>query len=107
MQLRKVQNSTGSSAYTLMFNRNVRIRIDLIRAPQPATRPTRSHQAKRKFQEGDHVQIRDYSDHKLKWVFGVVKKKEGILHYTILLNNGTTCRRHVDQIRATKFRGED
>ena len=107
MQLRKVQNSTGSSAYTLMFNRNVRTRIDLIRAPQPTTRPTRSHQAKRKFQEGDHVQIRDYSDNKLKWVFGVVKKKEGILHYTILLNNGTTCRRHVDQIRATKFRGED
>lgn len=106
MQLRKVPNAEGMSPYMLMLGRDVRTRLDILMKPAVSLVPeNKSYKVSRSFHEGDRVQVRNYT-RESKWKFGNVKRKEGAVHYWILLDDGRLWRRHVDQMRPTHYGGE-
>ncbi len=108
VQLRRTPNSSGKSAYELMFSRP--IRTSLTRMLERKTRheePLERDMPSRNFIIGDAVQARDYSPRGEKWQFGNVIKKDGRLHYMLKMENGNIWRRHVDQLLPTNFRGEN
>jgi hypothetical protein len=105
MQLRKVPNAEGMSPYMLMLGRDVRTRLDILMKPAVSLVPeNKSYKVSRSFHEGDRVQVRNYT-RESKWKFGNVKRKEGAVHYWILLDDGRLWRRHVDQMRPTHYGG--
>lgn len=102
MQLRQVVNSTGHSAYELMFNRQIRTHISLIlphlESPSSCNTQTPKPDLRREFKVGQRVQVRDYRNTKQKWNFGIILKREGDVNYQIQLDDGTICRRHINQM---------
>lgn len=107
MQLRKVPNAEGMSPYMLMLGRDVKTRLDnLMRPKVPVVTQNRSREVSRSFEEGDRVQVRNYT-RECKWKFGNVQRKEGAVHYWISMDDGRVWRRHVDQMRASHYGGED
>ncbi|XP_054279176.1 uncharacterized protein K02A2.6-like [Macrosteles quadrilineatus] len=109
MSLRNATNATGSSAYELMFGRRIRTRLDLMKKPQDHTgMPDECTKIKREFRAGDRVQVRKRNFGKDgKWKFGNVRRREGLIHYQIEMDNGQVWRRHINHIRPCKFEGED
>ncbi|KAL1446934.1 hypothetical protein WDU94_009845 [Cyamophila willieti] len=106
MQLRKVKNSEGESPYTMMFGRDPRTRLDAIMKPvQEKTENMTTTYHGRCFNVNDRVQVRNYTNNK-KWEFGTVKKREGLMHYVVTLDDGREWRRHVDQVRLTHYRAD-
>ncbi|XP_054272605.1 uncharacterized protein K02A2.6-like [Macrosteles quadrilineatus] len=107
MSLRNATNATGSSAYELMFGRRIRTRLDLMKKPQDHTEmPDGCTKIKREFRVGDRVQMRNFGKDG-KWKFGNVRRREGLVHYQIEMDNGQVWRRHINHIRPCKFEGED
>ncbi|XP_054263322.1 uncharacterized protein K02A2.6-like [Macrosteles quadrilineatus] len=107
MSLRNATNATGSSAYELMFGRRIRTRLDLMKRPQDHTEmPDGCTKIKREFRVGDRVQVRNFGKDG-KWKFGNIRRREGLVHYQIEMDNGQVWRRHINHIRPCKFEGED
>lgn len=107
MQLRKVPNSEAQSPYMMMLGRDPRTRLDTIFKPTPKIQPKSDEPfTGREFEVGTRVQARNYA-RDAKWKFGVIKRKEGKLHYWIKLDDGREWRRHVDQIRKSLFGGDN
>uniref|UniRef100_A0A8D9A1K9 Uncharacterized protein K02A2.6 n=2 Tax=Cacopsylla melanoneura TaxID=428564 RepID=A0A8D9A1K9_9HEMI len=106
MQLREAENSEGESPYTLMFGRYLRTRLDALMKPvQEKTETVTTPYKGNCFNVDDRVQVRNYTNNK-KWEFGTEKKREGLMHYVVTLDDGREWRRHVDQVRLTHYRAD-
>ncbi|XP_054279908.1 uncharacterized protein K02A2.6-like [Macrosteles quadrilineatus] len=99
MQLRQSPNSTGTSAYHLMFGRSVRTNLAII---VPTLEPNKYQKKgvqvgiKRNFKVGDKVQAREYVNGSSKWYLGHITQKQGHVMNVVQLEDGL--RRHVDQL---------
>lgn len=102
LQYRKTpHSSTGVSPAYMMFGRDIRSRLDILR-PEEITmlpKPQLHINKTRELQVGERVACRD-NIHEDKWVFGNVKERLEQLHYIIQLDNANTWKRHIDQIRS-------
>ncbi|KMQ83741.1 hypothetical protein RF55_19218 [Lasius niger] len=83
-----------------MFNRKIRVRLDLIKPSKPKSNYNRVNSEKTTvdFKNKQRIAARNYSGTK-KWLFGRVIKRTGKLHYEIALDDGRIWRRHVNQLR--------
>lgn len=90
----------GKSPAELYLGRKIRTRLDAM-LPQ---RNTSKHRPivplHRHLRVGDRIQARWYHDNKPGWKFGKVLQKLGRLHYQVVLDNGFTLKRHIDQLRS-------
>ena len=102
------QTTTGETPAQLRWSRTLRTQIDLLK-PNVATRVDAA-QARQKSQHdqhsrsrplcvGDEVQARNYSGNR-KWIAGTIVKQTGPVSAQVELENGTTVRRHHDQLLA-------
>lgn len=90
-------SSTGFSPAKLMFGREIRSRLDLIKPEKEKGSIRKSKYDIRELQIGIRVAARDYFYE--KWKFGTVIKRIGLLHYMIELDDGRHWKRHIDQLR--------
>ncbi|KAI4895080.1 hypothetical protein NFI96_006531, partial [Prochilodus magdalenae] len=99
--------TTGVSPAELLMSRNLRSTFDLLipdlqtktRSKQLKQKKTQDGQTKlRHFTRGDEVLARNYECDP-KWIPAVVKDCTGPLPYSVVLGNGHTWKRHVDQLR--------
>lgn len=101
IQYRKMPNATtGVSPAELMFKRNIRTRIDLVKrdlTSEIGEKQLPNEKSERRFEVDDQVQYRTYGDKARKWKYGTITNKTGDLHYEVI-NNGRTQRRHLDQL---------
>lgn len=93
------QMSTGMSPAELLMGRRLRTRLDRIhpdtsiqKKVDPPNKPART------FDIGSKVYARDYTV-RGKWISATVSQITGPLSYVVRLNDGSTMRRHVDQLR--------
>lgn len=96
-------SATGEVPCKLLFNYNIRNRLDLLKPKQKTrndigTENARSNET-RVFCEGERVAARNYNDKNIKWKFGQIQKSLGNVHYEIKLDNNQVWKRHVNQIR--------
>ena len=102
------QATTGESPAQLRWGRNLRSHLDLLRpsvgnrvivaqARQKSNHDKSSRP--RQFAAGDTVQVRNYSGDR-KWQPGLVIQETGPVSATVKLEDGTTARRHHDQLLA-------
>lgn len=97
--------TTGVEPAVALLGRRLRNRLDAMR-PNTAEivhevqskQIGRSGGVVRTFEVGDKILTRGYSTKDSKWVEGDVIEKAGPVSYKILLNKGSVCRRHTDQI---------
>lgn len=91
---------TGVSPAKLMFNRDIRSKLDLMKSNMSKKKDIKYNENKRirEFQIKQRVEARNYGGSKL-WLFGKIAERTGRLHYKITLDDGRTWLRHVDQIR--------
>lgn len=100
--------TTGVAPSTLMFNRKLRTRLDLVR-PDVNRKIKKSqenqkkyhdeHAKDREFTEGQAVYVKNYSSNVPgKWMPGEVQKKTGPVSYQVKLPEGGIVRRHQDQV---------
>ncbi|KAI5729011.1 hypothetical protein M8J77_024174 [Diaphorina citri] len=95
---RSPHSSTGVSPFEAMFGRPMRNTLTLMKkVPKNTSRNTRC--VKRSFPIGTMVQYRNYQPGP-KWFVGKVVKKIGQFNYLIKLRDGSTCKRHVDQMKS-------
>lgn len=69
--------------------------------PYKPTSNTKTASGTRSFKVGERIQSRKFRNNKYVWIFGIVLKKWGALHYLIQLDTGQKLKRHVDQLRST------
>jgi hypothetical protein len=104
------QTTTGVAPCELLNKRLLRSRLDLLRPSMHAKlcrkqeEQVEGNKTARKFQEGDSVIVRNYSQG-LKWVAGSVVSVDGERSYTVKLTNGALVKRHVDQMRKGIVKG--
>lgn len=106
IQMRQVINSSGCSAYEKMFNRKIRTHLSLIHPKIENHLSDENYfqgHLRREFEIGQRVQVRDYRSSKLKWNFGTVVKREGTVNYQVELDDGTLCRRHINQMLSSRL----
>ena len=102
------QSTTGVSPTQLLFGRQPRTRLALLRpniASHVEDKQSQQHDKKaraRNFSIGDSVLIRNFSSGQ-KWMIGMVIQIAGLVSYMVRLNDHTIHRRHQDQLRI--FRG--
>ncbi|XP_065208399.1 uncharacterized protein K02A2.6-like [Planococcus citri] len=99
---RTPHTTTNKSPAELLLGRQIRAQVDIVFPPKKpeAERAKKVDDEKvRKLSMGDNVIARDYSSPKTKWQFGTVSEKLGKLHYNVLLDDGRTWKRHIDQLR--------
>ncbi|XP_054257058.1 uncharacterized protein K02A2.6-like [Macrosteles quadrilineatus] len=97
-QLRKAPNSTGLSAYVLMFGRDIRTKLNVMADKVEWNKKTMSeHKLKRNFQVGQRVLVRNYSS-KVKWKEGKIISRTGNVMFKVKTDTGLTWTRHSDQI---------
>ena len=92
---RMVTSSTGTSPAALMLGREIRSKLDLIRAPLT------NHDVggcKPKFEKGEPVSVRDYRSDHPKWASGHVKRALGRRMVEVSVPDGIW-RRHYNQTR--------
>lgn len=96
-----IHPATGKSPSMIVFNRQIRSRIDLMvpSANKESMKEEIPH-IKRAFNIQDRVAVREYLDKKTRWKFGKIVDKQGKLHYLVRLDDGREWKRHVDQIRS-------
>ena len=86
----------------VLFNRNIRIPLDLIRPTTTHTevdqRDDQQPPAAGQFQPGDAVYMKHYSRNARQWITGTVSKRIGSLMYEIITDGHRTHRRHANQI---------
>ncbi|XP_055915493.1 uncharacterized protein K02A2.6-like [Eupeodes corollae] len=92
-----VHPATGKSPSMMVFGREIRSRIDCM----IPFRCFNSIEAKRgrSLEENDRVAVREYLDRGVKWRFGQIIRKLGLLHYLVRLDDNRIWKRHIDQIR--------
>ena len=100
--------TTGNSPPKLLLGRNFRTRLDLLK-PNIAERVENkqwdqkiSHDNAAKsqpFMKGQSVLVRVYGQTR-KWARGTILKSTGPVSYVVKLANGTTWRRHQDQLKS-------
>lgn len=91
--------TTGESPSSLMFNRQIRSRLDFM-IPKQILEGNSTHQHElevRKLRVNDRVSVRDYSGGD-KYQFGSISEVLGKLHYMVKLDDGRIWKRHIDQI---------
>ncbi|XP_055918578.1 uncharacterized protein K02A2.6-like [Eupeodes corollae] len=102
MRYRKTPNSTtGVAPCTLFLQRDIRIRLDLIRPNTIDNVKEKLHwpyPSGVQYYPGDKVHVREYSSKNKKWEFGKIVRQDGLFHYFIDVH-GKLWRRHVDQIQ--------
>ena len=89
----------------LFLNRSIRTPLDILRPnvqEKEISKSSNQPELSKSFVVGEAVLSRNYQGE--KWTHGTVKRKLGKLHYEVLLENGRTIKRHVDQLRATKIK---
>ncbi|XP_058828591.1 uncharacterized protein K02A2.6-like [Topomyia yanbarensis] len=91
-----IHPSTGKSPSMMLFNRQIRSRLDLM-LPGP-TYSEKIDPKVRTIPEGGRVAARDFLDNE-KWKYGRVLEKLGKLHYTVQLDDNRIWKRHIDQLR--------
>ena len=99
--------TTGNSPAKLLLGRQFRTRLDLLR-PNTSEHVEKkqwdqklSHDGSvksRTFSKGQSVLIRVYGQNR-KWTYGTILKPTGPVSYIVQLPNGTTWRRHHDQLK--------
>lgn len=91
--------TTGKSPSSLMFNREIRTRLDFMIPKQSieddSVKPNQF--TVRKLNVNDRVSARDYT-HGDKYQFGIIIEVLGKLHYMVKLDDGRIWKRHIDQI---------
>ena len=101
-------STTNVSPAMLMFNRQLRSHLDLLKPDIEPTVLNRQfhqqlnhnlHARDRQFQIGDNVFIENFG-HGSKWIDGTVKEIRGLFTYMIELTDGRVVQRHVDHIRS-------
>lgn len=102
MQYRKMPHiTTGKSPSCMLLRREIKTKIDKL-IPKPNNNPcvkdffSNREDIPRKLELGEKVAVRSY--HGIKWLFGKIIEKQGLLHYSVKLDNGGIVRRHIDQI---------
>ncbi len=100
------QSTTGIRPAEMLLGRKLRSTLDLLHTDlQQKVRDKQSKQKQhhdnkwqvRSFQVGDAVLTRNFS-YGPKWITGFIAKVTGPLSYQVMLEDGKTVRRHVDQI---------
>ena len=101
------QSTTGVSPSVLMFGRNLRTRLDLLR-PEVGVRVS-ERQEQQQQRHNQHCQHRELSLEQLvwvrnwrvgaRWLKAKVQKQLGPLTYLVQLENGECWRRHIDHLR--------
>lgn len=94
---RTPHTSTGVSPYESMFGREMRNVLSLMKNTKPQSSNNKRH-VKKTFSIGSKVQFRNYQPGP-KWIVGKVCKRIGLFLYLIELRNGSSCKRHVNQMR--------
>ena len=101
-------STTGNTPAKLLLGRNLRTRLDLLRPNTAAHVESKQWNQKvshdnsilaPSFTVSQPVLIRVYG-HNHKWTRGSILKSTGSLSYVIKLPNGSTCRRHQDQLKS-------
>jgi transposase InsO family protein len=103
--------TTGQTPATLMFGRNLRTRLDLLKPDirrdvvrkqfdQASTRKTARD---RQLNIGDRVSVRDYRQQGTKWVPALVTEKTGPVSYKVEVAHNTVWRRHIDQLQPSSI----
>ncbi|XP_031355108.1 uncharacterized protein K02A2.6-like [Photinus pyralis] len=101
IQYRKAPNSTtGQSPAELMFGRQIRTKLDLMKRDLTTEMNENSSNepVSREFVSGDKVQIRSYRNLRVKWEFGTVFARCGLTHYDVEVD-GRPRKCHVNQMR--------
>ncbi|XP_031355110.1 uncharacterized protein K02A2.6-like [Photinus pyralis] len=109
IQYRKAPNSTtGQSPAELMFGRQIRTKLDLMKRDLTTEMNENSSNepVSREFVSGDKVQIRSYRNLRVKWEFGTVFARCGLTHYDVEVD-GRHGKCHVNQMRRTLCEGGD
>lgn len=102
-------STTASSPASLLFNRPLRTRLDLLNPTLTTHTKVLESQSKmmkrestklREFEVGDNVLVRDYrTSQAAKWQHATISSRTGPLSYCVQIpNEPTPWRRHVDQI---------
>ena len=101
------QSTTGTSPAQLLFGRNLKSRLDLLKPDisgrvehkQQMQKSAHDRHAKtRYFAEGDEVYARNFRQYP-PWLAGKIVKTTGPLSFEIELSGGRVVRRHQDHIR--------
>ena len=99
-------STTGVAPAELLMGRRLRSRLDLLKPSVAATvednqlKQMLRRDGSREFSEGALVYVQDFTASKQKWIPGTIRKITGPVSYIVLLTNGSTVRRHVDNIKA-------
>lgn len=106
--------TTQKEPSVALLGRRLRGRLDLLRPDTSAIvseaqrLQTEAHDARgarpRRFESGDPVLVRDYSNKDVKWKEGVVTERSGPVSYKVKTIDNMHCRRHVDQLIGRKSR---
>lgn len=51
------------------------------------------------FTEGEPVYVQDFTASKQKWIPGTIQRATGPVSYTVMLSDGSTVKRHVNNIK--------
>ncbi|XP_026548252.1 uncharacterized protein K02A2.6-like [Notechis scutatus] len=90
--------TTNKSPADLLMSRRLRTTLDRLHPHYTPVTPLASDSQAREFTLQDLVYARNYSGHPL-WVPGQVVAITGPKSYRVLLDDGRTWRRHIDQLR--------
>ena len=108
-------SSTGVSPAELIFGRRPRSQLDLLHPDMNRTvqrsqdRQKQSHDAHaraREFQVDDLVYARNYRRGPI-WLPGMVIGRSGAVSYTVLLEDGRSVHKHIDQLRSRVASDQD
>ncbi|XP_060541499.1 uncharacterized protein LOC117675782 [Pantherophis guttatus] len=95
-------SSTNRSPAEMLMGRRLRTTLDRLHPLYNSDRPTTGYLPPRVFKEGDQVFARNYGGDP-RWLPGQIIQVTGPCSYRVLLVDGRTWRRHVDQLRKRVF----
>ncbi|XP_018395382.1 PREDICTED: uncharacterized protein K02A2.6-like [Cyphomyrmex costatus] len=99
LQYRSMQHaSTNKTPAEMFLGRKLSTRLNLI-FPTKEAKTLNQNTLVKHFLCGERVACRNYSN-EVKWKFGKITEVLGILHYKILLDDGRSWIRHINQIRS-------
>ena len=95
--------TTRQSPAMLFLGREIRSRLDILKPDPIKIISDRLHKSQvwfndKHFEAGETVAVRSYKSPNKKWAIGKVISKDGVLHYTVMVE-GEMWRRHVEQIQ--------
>ena len=101
-------SSTGVAPAELLMGRRLRSRLDLLKPDLVTTvensqlKQKLAHDNKqpfRVFTEGEPVYVQDFTASKQKWIPGTIQRATGPVSYIVMLSDGSTVKRLVDNIK--------